>query len=83
MAALLESTVIPIINMLAPVVEGVVTEENKGGVVVTNDYNLNRVASVQSVPVLNINDLAFSLKTMEDAKSEKTELETENGGQYV
>ncbi len=33
-----------------------------GGIVVTNDYNLNRVAAVQSVPVFNINDLANSLR---------------------
>lgn len=30
--------------------------------VVTNDFNLNRVASLQEVPVLNINELALSLK---------------------
>ncbi|MBX3119615.1 MAG: TRAM domain-containing protein [Fimbriimonadaceae bacterium] len=33
-----------------------------GGDIVTNDWNLNRVASVQEVQVLNINDLALSLK---------------------
>ncbi|OQB23409.1 MAG: putative PIN and TRAM-domain containing protein precursor [Firmicutes bacterium ADurb.Bin182] len=33
-----------------------------GGVVVTNDYNLNKVAGVQNVPVLNINDLANAVK---------------------
>lgn len=32
------------------------------GVVVTNDYNLNKVAAVQQVPVLNINDLANAIK---------------------
>jgi len=32
------------------------------GVVVTNDYNLNKVASVQNVPVFNINDLANAIK---------------------
>ena len=32
------------------------------GVVVTNDYNLNKVAGVQGVPVLNINDLANAIK---------------------
>lgn len=36
------------------------TEMN--GVVVTNDYNLNKVAGVQRVPVLNINDLANAIK---------------------
>ena len=33
-----------------------------GGVLVTNDYNLNKVAAVQSITVLNINDLAKALK---------------------
>lgn len=32
------------------------------GVVVTNDYNLNKVAQVQGVKVLNINDLANAVK---------------------
>ncbi len=28
----------------------------------TNDYNLNKVASVQQVPVLNVNDLSQALR---------------------
>lgn len=32
------------------------------GVVVTNDYNLNKVTEFQNVPVLNINELANTLK---------------------
>lgn len=32
------------------------------GVVITNDYNLNKVAEFQNVPVLNINELANALK---------------------
>lgn len=32
------------------------------GVVVTNDFNLNKVAAVQGVPVLNINDLSNAVK---------------------
>ncbi len=32
------------------------------GVVVTNDYNLNKVCEFQKVPVLNINDLANAVK---------------------
>lgn len=32
------------------------------GKVLTNDYNLNKIAELQSVPVLNINDLANALK---------------------
>ena len=33
-----------------------------GGKVITNDYNLNKVAELSGVPVLNINELAQSLK---------------------
>jgi uncharacterized protein YacL len=33
-----------------------------GSNIVTNDYNLNRVARVQNIPVLNINELANALK---------------------
>lgn len=32
------------------------------GIVVTNDFNLNKVCEVQGVPVLNINDLANAVK---------------------
>jgi uncharacterized protein YacL len=35
-----------------------------GGVVVTNDYNLNKVARISDVKALNINDLANALKPM-------------------
>ena len=34
------------------------------GKVVTNDFNLNKVASIQEVPVLNINELANAMKPM-------------------
>jgi uncharacterized protein YacL len=33
-----------------------------GGRIVTSDYNLNKVASLQGVPVVNLNDVANSLK---------------------
>ena len=33
-----------------------------GGKVITNDFNLNKVAEFQGVPVLNINDLANAIK---------------------
>ncbi len=33
-----------------------------GGIVVTNDFNLNKVCELQGVPVLNINDLANAVK---------------------
>lgn len=36
----------------------------KNGTVVTNDYNLNKVASVAGLRVLNINDLANAVKPM-------------------
>ncbi len=35
---------------------------NLGGDIVTNDFNLNRVAKLQNVRVLNINDLALGLR---------------------
>jgi uncharacterized protein YacL len=35
---------------------------DSGGSVITNDYNLNKVAELQGVPVLNINELANALK---------------------
>jgi len=35
-----------------------------GAIVVTNDYNLNRVASLQGVKILNINELANAVKTV-------------------
>lgn len=34
----------------------------KGYKIVTNDYNLNKVAELQGVSVLNINDLAIAVK---------------------
>lgn len=36
--------------------------QNMKGVVVTNDFNLNKVASIQGVKVLNINELANAIK---------------------
>ncbi|MFH1024793.1 MAG: PIN domain-containing protein, partial [Planctomycetota bacterium] len=35
-----------------------------GGRIVTNDFNLNKVARLQGVDVMNINDLANALKTV-------------------
>ena len=32
--------------------------------ILTNDYNLNRVAELQGVPVLNVNELANSVKAI-------------------
>ncbi len=39
---------------------------------VTNDFNLNRVADVQGIPVLNVNRLALSLKPVVIAGEEMT-----------
>ncbi|HEY0393707.1 MAG TPA: TRAM domain-containing protein [Candidatus Elarobacter sp.] len=36
--------------------------QERGAKLVTNDFNLNRVAQVEGVPVLNINELANALK---------------------
>ena len=35
---------------------------NLDGKIVTNDYNLNKVAKLHNVPVINLNDIANSLK---------------------
>jgi uncharacterized protein YacL len=35
-----------------------------GAIVVTNDYNLNRVARLQGVQILNINELANAVKSV-------------------
>jgi uncharacterized protein YacL len=35
-----------------------------GAFILTNDYNLNRVAELQAVPVLNVNELANAVKTV-------------------
>ena len=42
----------------------------KGGAVVTNDYNLNKVAGVTGIRVLNINDRANAVKPMLGAGEE-------------
>ena len=35
-----------------------------GGILITNDYNLNKVAAVQNMPVLNVNDLANAVRSV-------------------
>ncbi len=40
----------------------VILAKHLGGKLLTNDYNLNKVARVQDVPVINLNDLANALK---------------------
>jgi len=49
------------------------------GVVVTNDYNLNKVAGVSGIRVLNINDLANAVKPMLTAGEELTVQITREG----
>jgi hypothetical protein len=38
--------------------------QNMNGMVITNDFNLNKVAEFQRVPVLNINELANAVKSV-------------------
>jgi uncharacterized protein YacL len=38
--------------------------EEIGGAVMTNDYNLNKIAEIQGIPVLNLNELANAVKTL-------------------
>ncbi len=40
----------------------VVLAKELGGRVVTNDYNLNKIAQLQGVEVINLNELANALK---------------------
>ena len=46
--------------------------KEQGGTVVTNDYNLNKVAGVSGIRVLNINDLSNAVKPMLMAGEEMT-----------
>jgi len=50
-----------------------------GGIVVTNDYNLNKVAEFQGVPVLNINELANAVKPVVLPGEEMTVLVIRDG----
>lgn len=45
---------------------------DQGGTVITNDYNLNKVAGVTGIRVLNINDLSNAVKPMLMAGEELT-----------
>lgn len=49
---------------MIPEVDGklVALAKDTSSVIVTNDFNLNKVASIQGISVLNINDLANSVK---------------------
>lgn len=41
----------------------IILTQEMGGIVVTNDYNLNRVAAIRDVRVVNVNALANAVKT--------------------
>lgn len=49
------------------------------GIVVTNDFNLNKVAQIQGVPVLNINELANAVKPIVLPGEEMTILISKEG----
>jgi len=38
------------------------TGEENGGKIITNDFNLNKVAELQGIKILNVNELANALK---------------------
>ena len=61
----IDDTVVPEIEDLKGVDQKLILfSKNCGGRLVTTDYNLSKVAAVRDVDVLNINDLANSLKTI-------------------
>ncbi|TFG90739.1 MAG: TRAM domain-containing protein [Syntrophobacterales bacterium] len=60
---------IEIVDIDFPQIKGVDSKlvalaKEKGGKIVTNDYNLNKVAELQGIKILNINDLANTLKPL-------------------
>jgi uncharacterized protein YacL len=60
-----DDTVVPDIEGVKGVDQKLIPfTKNCGGRLVTTDYNLSKVAAVREVDVLNINDLANSLKTI-------------------
>jgi uncharacterized protein YacL len=61
----IDDAVIPEVEELKGVDQKLILfSKNCGGRLVTTDYNLSKVAAVRDVDVLNINDLANSLKTI-------------------
>ena len=68
-----ETTLVPILQVLndiSPAVQKIAAVDSKlvalakenNGSIITNDFNLNKVAELQGVQVLNLNELAQSLK---------------------
>jgi len=61
----IDDTVVPDVDGIKGVDQKLIPfSKNCGGRLVTTDYNLSKVAAVREVDVLNINDLANSLKTI-------------------
>ncbi len=61
----IDDVVIPEVEEVEGVDQKLITfTKNCSGRIVTTDYNLSKVAAVREVDVLNINDLANSLKTI-------------------
>ncbi len=62
--------VVHVLNEISPEVQKIAAVDSKlvalakekNGAIITNDFNLNKVAELQGVPVLNLNELAQSLK---------------------
>jgi uncharacterized protein YacL len=62
--------VVHVLNDFSPTVQKIAAVDSKlvalakekHGSIITNDFNLNKVAELQGVPVLNLNELAQSLK---------------------
>ncbi|MEA3396643.1 MAG: TRAM domain-containing protein [Chloroflexota bacterium] len=71
LSQLQDESLIPV-RITDEAVEGVKEVDDKlialarqlGGSILTNDYNLNRVADLQGVTVLNVNELANAVKTV-------------------
>ncbi len=60
---------IEVVDVDFPKIKGVDSKlvalaKEKGGKIVTNDYNLNKVAELQGIKILNINELANALKPL-------------------
>ncbi|MBN2396876.1 MAG: TRAM domain-containing protein, partial [Deltaproteobacteria bacterium] len=60
---------IEVVDIDFPKIKGVDSKlvalaKEKGGTIVTNDYNLNKVAELQGIKILNINELANALKPL-------------------
>ena len=62
--------VVHVLNDISPAVQKIAAVDSKlvalakekNGSIITNDFNLNKVAELQGVPVLNLNELAQALK---------------------